>query len=77
MRWLDTRPAEGQVDAFVRWLEDVRRSGPPQAAVRIYEDDDLYVATVPGTERDGISVSVEYRLVVDDRERLILVRDIG
>lgn len=77
LRWLDTRPAEGQVDAFVQWVDYIRNSGPPAAAVRIYEDDDLYVAIVPGTELEGISVSVEFRLVVDDRERLILVRDIG
>jgi hypothetical protein len=35
------------------------------------------LAAIPGSERNGVAVVVEYRLVADDRERLILVRSVG
>ncbi|MGH9243064.1 MAG: hypothetical protein ACRD29_01855 [Acidimicrobiales bacterium] len=44
--------------------------------MQIYADEDLYYAVVPGTNVDGLSVVITYLVVADDRERLIIVREI-
>ena len=77
LRWLDLRPPERAVDAVVAWLDECQRRGPPDDAVQIYEDNDLYYAVVPGTAVDGVSVVIQYLVVADDRERLIIVRDLA
>ena len=75
-RWLDHRPPEQAVDAVVVWLDERQGKGPPDDAVQIYADEDLYYSVVSGSTVDGASVVITYLLVVDDRERLIIVREI-
>lgn len=62
---------------MVAWLDECKREGPPDDAVRIYADEDLYYAVVPGTAIDGVSVVIEYLVVADDREHLVIVREIS
>lgn len=76
LRWLDHRPPERAVEAVVAWLDECRRHGSPEDAVRIYADEDLYYAMVPGSTVDDVTVVIKYLLVADDRERLVIVREI-
>lgn len=61
---------------MVTWLERCERTGPPDGAVRIYTDEDLYFSVVAGTAVDGVNVVIKYLVIADDRERLIIVREI-
>ena len=64
-------PPEQAVEAVVVWLDERQGQGPPDDAVQIYADEDLYDAVVSGS-----TVVITCLLVVDDGERLIIVREI-
>ena len=69
-RWLDRSPTGWDIDRLLDWLDANRTEGPPDDAVRVFDDDDLYAAGVP---RTGIVVT----FLVIVHERLIILKEIG
>ena len=56
--------------AYWEWVQDVNRDGPPDDAIRVFGDDDLYLASISGT-----NLVVSFLVSVQDR--VIIVREIG
>jgi len=78
LAWLDTRPSVDRVERVVAWIEQCKAEGPPAHAVLVRGDEpDWFYAVVPGTEEHGTRVVIEYLVVHDDREALIIVRSIA
>ncbi|HET6917089.1 MAG TPA: hypothetical protein VFH56_13435 [Acidimicrobiales bacterium] len=55
------------VGAAADWIEALRESGPPSNGVRVWDDDDLYIAQVPRT-----SLIARYYVIVHE---LLIVLD--
>jgi len=78
LAWLDTRPSQWRVDQVVAWIDHRKITGPPSDAVVVRADDpDRFYAVVPRTEEGQAWIVVEYVLVDDGIESLIVVKDIG
>lgn len=55
--------------AYWEWAQEVNRDGPPDDAVRIFGDDELMLASLPGT-----NLVVSFLVSVQDR--VVIVKDI-
>jgi len=70
LRWLDSRPDRADVGRVDSWLQERRTDGPPEDA-SVFRGEDEFIALIPGS-----SVRIRYLLVQDDREQLIIVKEI-
>lgn len=71
LRWFETAsPSEEQSAAVVAWIEALRVHGPPDDAVHVFADDDLYLAREPTT-----GTVVSFLAIAQDR--IVIVREIG
>jgi hypothetical protein len=78
LAWLGARPSVDRLEQVVAWIEHCKAEGPPSHAVLVRRDElDWFYAVVPGTEEHGSQIVIEYLVVHDDREALILVRSIA
>jgi hypothetical protein len=65
---LTTDPDFFTIGNVADWIDRLRTDGPPADGVRVWEDDELYVARVPRTDLICRYFVVDYeRLVILDR----------
>lgn len=56
--------------AYWEWVQDVNRDGPPDDAIQVLADDDLFLAGIAGT-----NLVVSFLVSVHDQ--VIIVKEIG
>jgi hypothetical protein len=56
--------------AYWEWVQVVNRDGPPDDAIQVFSDDDLFLASIPGT-----NVVVSFLVSVQDR--VVIVKEIA
>lgn len=67
-RWLDTDPDPFEITIVADWIDDLRRNGPPDGAVQVWDDDEVYLMRVPRLDLWARCFIVTYeRLVIIDR----------
>jgi hypothetical protein len=65
---LTTDPDSFTIGNGADWIDRPRTDGPPTNGVRVWEDDELYLASVPCTDLICRHLAVDYeRLVILDR----------
>jgi hypothetical protein len=62
--------SQRHIVAYWEWVEDVNRDGPPAETVRVFGDDELLLAGIPGT-----ALVVSFFASVHDR--VIVVKEIA
>ncbi len=68
-QWLSNDPDGWDVAMVSDWIARLRQAGPPTDAMKVWEDDDFYLARVSRSE-------VICRYLVVDYERLIILKDL-
>lgn len=56
--------------AYWEWVDEINRDGPPDDAIQVFGDDDLFLAGIAGT-----TLVVSFLVSVQDR--VIIVKEIG
>jgi hypothetical protein len=65
---LAAEPDPFTIGMVADWIELLRRNGPPTSGVSVWEEDELYLASVPRTDLVcRYFVIVHERLIVLDR----------
>jgi hypothetical protein len=67
----DARPSYSQRNlvAYWEWVQQVNHDGPPDDAIRVFGDDELMLAGIPGT-----NLVVSFLASIQDR--VIIVKEI-